>query len=99
MDRPGLNHEGPGAPPEHAADRKQEDEAADKIDPGFGSRRCLAIEHVHPDMAVMQERIGGADHEDRAVHIDDGFLHEDGADAEDIAHDHDRELHHDHRHE
>ena len=98
--RPGGGDVGPGDPGDQRAHRHQEDADAEQVDHRLGPRRGGAVEDVAADVAVVQQRVAGRDHEQRRVHVDDRLLHLDRAEAEDVAqHDHDELQQHDQQRE
>ena len=80
-------------PGHHGAERPQEDEHADAVDQRLALRRGRSVEDVHPDMAVMQQRVAGAGQEQDGVHEQHRFLHRDEAESEHVAQQHHGELH------
>jgi hypothetical protein len=69
---------------------------AEKVDAPPGRVTDLGIDHIDADMLVDQQREPRAQHEQRRMHVKHAFLRGDGVDAEDIAPDHDAELHQHH---
>ncbi len=99
-DRPGGRHVGPGDPGDQRAHRQQEHDHPEQVDQRLGPRRGGAVEDVAADVAVVQQRVAGRDHEQARVHVDDQFLHLDRAQAEDVAqHDHGELQQHDQQRE
>ena len=98
----GLGRLKPGVSKEQAANEVStvfagiQQEHPGEVDRGLPPRRGVPVEDIDPHMPVVQQRVAGRQHEEQAVHVDDGFLHGDGGQPEDVAHHHQRELDRDH---
>ena len=94
-----------GPPPQVQADvgerdeqqhRDQQQEGPAEVDPGPSADGEPAVEDVHAHMAVVAQGPGGGQHEDHGMHVHHRLLHHAAVDAEDVAQDHDGELHRHH---
>ena len=88
--QPGLGHVAPAADANKDTQWHQENDAANRVDPGPAAGTETAIENVDPDVSSGFQSVGRAQHEQGAVHVSHSFLCHDGAGVEAVAHDDDQ---------
>jgi hypothetical protein len=84
---PGVFEQRPGDLDQQQAERHEEDDDADDVDPVAHPRRQVAGDEVDAHMGVLQEGVAGAEHEHRREQVPLDFQQGVGTGVEDLAHD------------